>query len=108
MTWTVEGSGTQTADGSEDTLVAAATTNATYVLFVDLTNMVNGDIVELRLYTKVLSSGALDLAWKGTYGQTPLIFVAQSPFVPSDQSFKATLKQVAGTNRNYDWKVLRQ
>jgi hypothetical protein len=107
VSWTVESSGTQTADGSENTLVAAATTNATYCLLVDLTNMTNGDIVELRIYTKVLSGGALDLAWKGTYAQAPLIVVAQSPFVPSDQSFKATLKQVAGTNRNYDWKVLR-
>ena len=108
MTWTVDTSGTQTADGSEDVLVAAATTNATYVLKVDLTNMTNGDIVELRIYTKVLTGGTLDLVWKGTYAQAPMILVAQSPFVPSDFSLKATLKQTAGTNRNYDWSLLRQ
>lgn len=107
MSWSVSASGTQTADGSEDALTTD-TTNATYSLLVDLTNMANGDIVELRVYTKVLSTGSLDLVWKGTFANAPLAVVAQSPFVPSDQSIKATLKQIAGTNRNYDWKLLRQ
>lgn len=108
MSWTVSGSGTQTATGGEDVLVAADTNNASFVALVDLTNMANGDVVELRIYTKVLSTGALDLVWKGTFANAPLAVVAQSPFVPSDQSIKLTLKQVAGTNRNYDWKLLRQ
>ena len=107
MTWTVSSSGTQTADGSEDVLTTD-TTNGTYVLKVDLINMANLDVVELRIYTKALSTGALDLVWKGTYANAPLIVVAQSPFVPSDQSIKVTLKQVAGTDRNYDWALLRQ
>lgn len=107
MSWTVSSSGTQTADGSEDVLTTD-TTNGTYVLFADLTNMAIGDAVELRIYTKVLSAGALDIVWKGTFANAPLIFVAQSPFVASDQSIKVTLKQITGTNRNYDWKLLRQ
>jgi len=107
MSWTVSSSGTQTADGSEDALVTD-TTNATYSLLVDLTNMANGDVVELRVYTKVLPGGSLDLAWKATYGNAPMVKVAQSPFVPSDQSIQVTLKQIAGINRNYDWKLLRQ
>src|ERR1051326_3306240 len=109
MTWIVESSGTQTATiSTEHTLVAAATTNATYVLKVDLVNLANGDVVELRIYTKVLTGGALDLVWKGTYSQAQFILVAQSPFVPSDFSIKATLKQTAGTGRNFDWPLLRQ
>lgn len=108
MTWTVSASGTDTAVvGTEQTL-ATDTTNATYVALIDLTNMVGGDAVELRLYTKVLSTGALDLVWKGTYANAPLVVVPQSPYVPSDQSLKLTLKQVAGTARNFDWKLLRQ
>lgn len=107
MTWTVSASGTQTATGGEDVLATDAT-NATYDLFVDLSNMQNGDAVELRIYTKVLSTGSLRLTWKGTFANAPLIAAPQAPFTPSDQSIQVTLKQVAGTNKAYDWKLLRQ
>jgi hypothetical protein len=109
MTWTVSSSGTQTATiNTEHNLVAADTNNASFVLKVDCTNLVNGDVLELRLYTMVLSTGALNLAWKGSYSNAQAIIVKQSPFVPSDQSIKATLKQIAGTGRSFDWSLLRQ
>jgi hypothetical protein len=107
MSWTVSGSGTQTATINTEHTLDTDTTNATYCGMVDLTNLANGDVVELRIYTKVLSGGSLDLAWKGTYAQAGFILVAQSPFVPSDQSLKFTLKQTAGTGRAFDWKLLR-
>lgn len=109
MSWTVDSSGTQTADGSEDVL-DTPTTNGTYVLKVDLSNMAAGDIVEFRVYTKVLSGDTLHQVWKGTFDfyMASINPVAISPFLPSDISAKFTLKQIAGTNRNYDWSVLRQ
>lgn len=109
MTWTVSSSGTQTATiGTEHQLVAADTNNATFVALIDTTNLANGDVVELRIYTKVLSTGSLDLVWKGSYSNAQAIKVKQSPFVPSDQSLELTLKQTAGTGRAFDWKLLRQ
>jgi hypothetical protein len=109
MTWTVSGSGTQTATiNTEHSLVAADTNNASFVLKVDCTNLVNGDVLELRLYTKVLSTSALNQVWKGSYSNAQANVVKQSPFVPSDQSIKATLKQIAGTGRALDWALLRQ
>ena len=108
MSWTVSASGTDTAVvGTEQTL-GSDTTNGTYVLVVDLVNMALGDTTELRVYTKVLSTGALDLMWKGTFGNVQITPVVQSPFVPSDVDVSVSLKQIAGTARTYDWKLLRQ
>lgn len=110
MTWVLAASGTQTATISTEHVLATDTNNATFVAMVDLANMANGDVVELRVYTIMLSGDALQQVWKGTYAnaQTGFNLNPMSPFVGSDQSFKFTLKQTAGTGRNFKWKILRQ
>lgn len=108
MTWVVSSSGNQTSViGTEQTLTTD-TTNATYYFETDITNMVNGDVLELRIYVATLAAGTLRLAWKTTYGPVPPIGdIAPSPSQPSDQSIRATLKQVAGSPRVFPWKLLR-
>lgn len=109
MTWTASASGTQTATiGTEHTLITDVT-NGTYYYQVDVNNMVLGDVLELRIYTICLSGGASSLTWQHTIGPglPPETNIA-SPAQPSDQSYKATLKQTAGTGRAFPWKVLRQ
>lgn len=108
MAWTVDASGTQTATiGTEHTL-ATSTTNATFQPKFDLSNMANGDALELRIYTKVLSTSGLNQVWKGTYSNVQINTDAIGPMLASDQSYKITLKQITGTGRNYDWSLLRQ
>jgi hypothetical protein len=107
MSWTLSSSGTPTLSiGSETTLVTD-TNNATFVLEVDVTNMVNGDLLEIRIYTVTLSGGALTQAWKGTYQHNQVNDHKISPPIASDQSLKCTLKQTAGTGRAFPWKLLR-
>lgn len=106
MSWTVDSSGTVTADGTEQTL-ATSTSNATFQPKVDLSNMAIGDAVELRIYTKVLTGSTLHQCWKGTYANVQVNPVAIGPMLASDFSYKLTLKQTAGTDRNYDWSLLR-
>jgi hypothetical protein len=70
--------------------------------------MALGDVVELRIYTMTLSGGTLEQCGKATFGPwKPFNLVTWSIPIPSDQSFKFTLKQIAGTGRAFDWKVLR-
>lgn len=108
MTWNLSASGTQTSSiGAEQTL-ATDTTNATYYYEVDLNAMAAGDIVELRIYVKTLSSGTAHVAWKSTYGPVPpALPIAASPSQPSDQSISVSLKQTAGSPRSFPWKLLR-
>lgn len=106
---TLSGSGTQLAViGTEATLLTL-TAIGTYVAFADLTNMATGDTLELRVYTKVLSSSTLNCLYYDVFtGVQPATggLVTVSIPVPSDQQWRFTLKQIAGTGRNFDWKVL--
>jgi len=108
MTWTLSDSGTTSAlvIGSETTL-ATDTNNGTFVLEVDVSNMVLADTLEIRIYTITLSGGTLTQAWKGTYSNVQINNHKISPPIASDQSIKCTLKQTGGTGRTYAWKMLR-
>lgn len=98
--------GTQTASGSEDTLLST-TDLGTYVLMVDLGPMQNGDRTRIRIKQKIRSTGTqrntYDVTYEHQQGQ-PIIY---SPAVPCPQGSVFTLEQEAGTNRNYDWAVIR-
>ena len=100
------GSGTQTAVVSTEHTLHTETGNKTCVLVVDLANLANGDTVELRIYTKAKSGGTERLAYMRSYQNAQSELVVYSIPVPADVSFKATLKQTAGTGRNFDWSVL--
>lgn len=106
MSITVIASGTQTATISTEHTLNTDTTNHTYVLAVDAGNMVAGDLLELRLYTKVLSGGTERLAYVGSFQHTQGEPAKYSVPVPANISCKATLKQTAGTGRAYDWSLL--
>jgi hypothetical protein len=116
MSWTVDQSGTTSAlvIGTETQLGSNATTNATYVLKVNLQNMALGDVLEIRLYTKVLTGDTITigndntLAFKDSSGPSaPFCQITISPPVPSDLAIAASLKQTAGTGRTFEWSLLR-
>lgn len=103
---TVISSGTQAAAiGTEHTL-ATDTSNRKYKLVVDAANMVVSDVLELRLYTKVLSGDAYQLAYFGSWADVQIELNKYSEVVPANIDIKATLKQTAGTGRNFKWALL--
>lgn len=108
--------GTQAAViNTEHTLLTEATSGV-FVLFVNLKNMVNGDVLELRAYAKTLTGDANELlvfeqsyanlqgdgAAAGSSANGPVH--VKSPPLESPFSLKWTLKQVAGTGRSFDWR----
>jgi hypothetical protein len=108
VTWAVSGSGTQTAVVNTEHNLATDTINGTYYFQVRCNNLQPGDVVELRIYTMTLSGGTLEQTWKTTVGPSiPVSPVLAFPPQPSDVSIKVTLKQIAGTARAFDWKLLR-
>ena len=111
MTWALSDSGTTSAlnvIGSETTL-ATDTNNGTFVLEADVSNMVLGDLLEIRIYTITLSGGSLIQAWKGTYQHVQINNHKISPPIASDQSIRCTVKwlAVASGTRTIAWKMLR-
>lgn len=107
MTVSSNQSGSQTATiATEHTLGSAITAPGVYVLVVDTNAMANGDVLELRIYTKYASGGTERLAYVATYAHAQTELNKFSVPVPIDASFKATLKQTAGTGRAFPWNIL--
>lgn len=102
---TLTTNGTQTATVTTEHTLTTQTGNKFYSAYVDLTNMVSGDTVEIRVSVIVKTAGSHILYFMESYSgaQTnPLIYI---PSLPSDISWKLTLKQVSGTSRTFDYRV---
>jgi hypothetical protein len=106
MTIASVSSGTQSATVTTEHSLATSTTGKTYVLSVDLTNMVNGDELELRIYTKALTGSTKHLAYFATFAHVQTAPNVFSVPVPALFYCEASLKQTAGTSRNFDWNLL--
>lgn len=102
---TLTTNGTQTATLTTEHILTTQTNNKFYTAYIDLTNMASGDTTEIRVSVIVKAAGSHILYYLGTYSgaQTnPLVYI---PSLPSDISWKLTIKQTVGTGRTYDWRV---
>src|SRR2546429_83986 len=105
--------GTQTATVTTEHTLADTAAAGTYVLEVDLVNMLAGDMVELRMYVMVLTAGTRRLAYKESYAGGRAAEGLISVSVPVSTALgdwgavRATLKQPLGTSRNFPWALLK-
>lgn len=99
-------SGTQAATLDVEHSLATDTGGRTYCLVVDTGEMVAGDVLILRLKTKVLSGGTKRLAYSATFSDAQGEPQKYSIPVPADVEIEATLEQTDGTGRSYPWKIL--
>ena len=97
----------QTATLTTEHTLYEATANYNFVLVVDTVNMVNGDVTELKIYTKTLATSTAAVAYYAAYAHAQAQPVKYSVPVPANIYFKATLKQKEGTaGRAYPFAVL--
>lgn len=98
--------GTQLAVIATEHTLHTNTANKHYAGLISLTNMASGDITEIRAYIVVKSGGAQEVFWEETFhDEQPDDPGYPIPFVSCVYGYKLTLKQTAGTGRNYDWRV---
>lgn len=99
--------GSQTATINTEHTLATITAAGTYQLVVDISNLADGDELELRIKVKARSGSTSRVVFVGTYAHDPGSDgeVAISPPTPAPHEFVATLKQVAGTGRAFDWAI---
>lgn len=99
--------GTQTAViGTEHTLAQSSGANS-FQFSVDLTNMVNGDVTELRVY-RIVNSAQIQVGY-GCYANlqgSPLKEYRIDGSQGVTNGIKVTLKETAGTARTFDWELL--
>lgn len=106
--------GTQTATINTEHFIADVNAAGEYALHVDKNAMAAGDVLELRIYEMLLTSGTARVREFMTYygAQPAYDLIAESPFVATDlsdsQGLRFSLKQTFGTGRSYPWKVLNK
>jgi hypothetical protein len=104
LTDLAHGTKTLTGGSTEDT-VEDDTAGGTYVTQIDLSAMVNGDVIILRVYTKPLTGGTLRVLYYLTFANVQAEPIIQTGPVPSKYEYKVTMTQTAGTGRACDWVV---
>lgn len=113
MVRTILASGTQAATIGVEHVLRDETGSEGKILdaFIDLGNMTITDYTEIRVFTKTLSGSTLRRVYYQKFvgvqddestGRSPIIYV---PAITATTEYKLTLKQTAGTGRNYDWKI---
>jgi hypothetical protein len=100
------------ADGTEQDIGAAITNAGTFLLYVDLNNLINGDIVELRAKVKISSGGSYITLFNRSYahdfGDPDVSEVLQvSVPITHIHGMKFTLHQVDGTNRTFPYQIIQ-
>ena len=106
MSWTVAAEASTTTDGTEQTL-STQTTNGTYVFVIDTGAMVNDDVIEIRLKTKARSSSTSRISLFARFKHIQAQPDKFSEPLPITNELVVTLKRVGGTDRTYDWQLLR-
>lgn len=97
-------SGTLTTDGTEQTFTSGTAVSGTFMLRLDTSNMVDGDQIELRLYTKAGSTERQAVYYSLANAQSDPLHIG--PSLPTAEDYKATIKRIAGTDRSYAWSIL--
>ena len=108
MALTVTASGTQTATVTTEHTLSTVTGPKTFTLTVDTVNMVFGstnDELELVLKTKALTGGTERIAYSAYFVGAQNTPIKISIPIPVAYTGTFTLRQVAGTSRNFDWNI---
>ena len=106
MTVNPTNTGTQaTTVGTTHTLATPSTTGKTYVLYLDLTNLAAGDVLDVFLQSKVLSTSSFKNVYSLTFAgpQSDPHFLSIP--IASAYGVQFQIKQTAGSTRNIDWSV---
>lgn len=115
MAVTVEASGTLSTTGSStEDFIENTNVAAVFSLHLDLNDMVDGDVIEVRIYQIVLTGGTARVVWINVYyGAQPdhAKNIASLPIgneLTDANSLRFSIKQTFGTaGVSIPWKVLK-
>jgi hypothetical protein len=115
MTISAFASGTQTAILSTEHFLANVNVEGKFTGIVDVSNLADGDILELRAYQMVLTGGTPRVVdYLVLYGAQPTEqqIIEWGKELKNEltdaQSLRYSLKQTAGVGRSFPWKVVRE
>lgn len=96
-----------TAGGGETTL-ATITSAGVYQFSIDLNVLAAGDVLEVRIYTKVRTGATSRVAWMAVYqnAQSADNMNVYSPPLMITTEYKVTVT-LTGTNRTFVWSIVQ-
>ncbi len=94
--------------GTETTLASATSLSqgGTFLPQIDLSNMVDGDVIEIRVYNQANSSSSLVEEISLSFANAQIDLMPPLPAIPATIGWRLTIKQTVGTGRTYQWSVL--
>lgn len=101
----VHSSGSQTTTVPTEHTLATITDVGVFILYVNVTPMVNDDFLTLLLKKKVLTGGTSTVAQTGFYAHAQSDKIAESLPIFSAFELIVTLNQTAGTSRTFEWEI---
>lgn len=113
MAVTAFASGTKTAEVGTEHFLSSPNEAGTFTFHLDANKMASGDVLEIRVYQTVLSGGTARVAYFVRYeGPQPnddmiKISVPVSNDLAVENALRFSVKQIAGTSREFPWKVLK-
>ncbi len=96
--------------GTETTIGSAITTAGTYQLRLNASNLAGGgtpDILELRVYSKVLTGDTKALIDIWTFVGIPVVPIIYTPPYPELYYLEFSLKQTQGTGRTFKYNIVQ-
>jgi hypothetical protein len=96
--------------GTETFLGSDITSAGTYQLFLNISNLANGstpDILELRVYSEVLSGDTSVLMDIWTFYGASTTAIIYTPIYPIVNEIKFSLTQTQGTGRTFKWNIVQ-
>ncbi len=102
---TVHSTGTQTAVINTEHTLATVATSGVFVIQLDLSNMVVGDYAEVVVKVRQTSGGAYKQQSYSLYAHAQADVIQQSVPIVAPYGVEFTLKQTAGTGRDFPWLV---
>jgi hypothetical protein len=105
-------SGTQSCTIDTEHFLSSPNIAGSFTLHVDTSNMVAGDVIELRVYQMMLTGGTARVAYYAQFSGAQVtddlikISVPISNELTDTNALRFSLKQTFGTSRDFAWKVL--
>jgi hypothetical protein len=105
MAITQNTSGTKTVTVDVEHSLATITTAGLFQFAIDLSNMENGDIIDITIKTKLLTGSTAAIAYIATFAHVQGQPNQHSLPIMSPFSVEFLIEQTDGTARDYDWAV---
>ena len=111
---TLYASGTQAATVTTEHFLSSPNVVGSFRLHVDLSNMVAGDVLELRVYKMVLTAGTSRVVWVeqwvGAQSTDALIVITDPVYntLTDTNAVRFSLTQTFRTSRNFAWAVINE